>query len=71
MMNANHKLVPAPAARRDYLGNISAMSEHRWRKAAILPEPIKINGRNYYRESDLIALQDRFARDSGGEARNG
>lgn len=67
-MNAQHKLIPATKARAEYFGGISAMSEHRWRKAGILPPPIKINGRNYYRESDLIALQDRFARDSGPEA---
>lgn len=67
-MQSQNTLVSAPKARRTYLGNISAMSEYRWRKAGILPTPIKINGRNYYRESDLIAMQERFAGDSGSEA---
>ena len=61
MTEENRKLVPAPAARRDYLGNISAMTEYRWRAAGILPQPIKIRKRCFYREADLIALQDRFA----------
>jgi len=68
MTDENRKLVAAPTARADYLGNISAMTEWRWRKAGILPDPIQINKRNFYRESDLIAVQDRFAAESGSEA---
>lgn len=55
-----HKLVSAPIARRDYFGGITSMTEHRWRKAGILPQPIKIRKRCYYRESDLIEFQARF-----------
>ncbi len=67
-MDSQHKLVPAPKARSEYFGGISAMSEYRWRQAGILPQPIKINGRCFYRESDLIAVQERFAGGDGGAA---
>jgi predicted site-specific integrase-resolvase len=60
-MTTETKLVAAPKARSEYFGGISAMTEHRWRKAGILPPPIKIRKRNYYRESDLIEIQNRFA----------
>jgi DNA-binding transcriptional MerR regulator len=30
----------------------------RWTKDGVLPPPIKINGRNYWREADLRALAD-------------
>ena len=64
----DHKLVAAPRARRDYFDGISPMTEWRWRKAGILPEPIQINKRNFYRESDLIAVQERFAGNRGEAA---
>ena len=67
-METRNKLVPATKARNEYFGGISAMCEWRWRKSGILPEPISINGRNFYRESDLIAVQDRFAKGSGEAA---
>lgn len=67
-MTYNPKLVAAPKARIEYLGGISAMTEHRWRNAGILPEPIRIRKRNYYREADLIAVQQRFAAESEGGA---
>ena len=65
-MTEDHKLVPAPKARREYFGGISAMTEYRWRKAGILPTPIKIRKRCFYRESDLLAVQARFV--ENGEA---
>ena len=68
MQEENRKLVPAPTARRDYLGGISAMTEYRWRDAGILPQPIKIRKRCFYREADLIAIQDRFAHAEGDAA---
>lgn len=64
MMHENTKIVPAPAARREYLGGISAMTEYRWRAAGILPEPIRIRKRCFYREADLLAIQARFAPDN-------
>jgi len=65
---SDHKLVSAPKARTEYFGGISAMTEWRWRKAGILPEPIQINKRNFYREADLIAVQERFATKSEAAA---
>ena len=67
-MTHNAKLVAAPKARTEYLGGISAMTEYRWRKAGVLPKPIQIRKRNYYREADLIAVQQRFAAGSEGAA---
>ena len=67
-MTTETKLVAAPKARADYLGGISAMSEWRWQQAGILPKPIKIRKRNYYRESDLIEVQRRFAVESEATA---
>lgn len=61
MTEENRKIVAAPTARRDYLGNISAMTEYRWRAAGILPQPIKIRKRCFYREADLIAIQESHA----------
>jgi hypothetical protein len=35
------------------------MTEWRWRKAGILPEPVQVRKRNYYRREDLMsALRD-------------
>lgn len=56
----DHKLVSAPTARREYFGGISAMTEWRWIKAGVLPTPIKIRRRNFYRASDLLNVQRRF-----------
>jgi len=67
-MNPEHKLIPATKARADFFGGISAMTEWRWTDKGILPRPIKINGRNFYREADLIAVQERFARESAESA---
>jgi predicted DNA-binding transcriptional regulator AlpA len=44
------------SALRERCGKISGMTVHRWVAAGILPKPIKINGRNYWRESDVDAL---------------
>lgn len=60
-MKHENKLVPAPTARRDYMGDVSAMTEFRWRESGILPEPVKINKRNFYYETDLLAIPQRAA----------
>lgn len=60
-MTDRDKLVSAPKARREYLGGISAMTEWRWIQAGILPRPVKINGRNFHYESDLVAVPQRAA----------
>ena len=43
---------------RERLGGISHMTLKRWTVAKILPPPVKINGRNYWRESDVAAVQE-------------
>ena len=60
-MKQENKLVPATKARRDYMGGVSAMTEHRWRERGILPKPVKINKRNFYYEADLLAIPQRAA----------
>ncbi len=51
-------LVSRPNARKA-LGDPSAMTIWRWEKKGILPEPIMICGRAYYRRSQLNAVLDR------------
>lgn len=63
-----NRLIPAPKVRREYFGDISAMTEWRWRKAGILPEPIQIRRRNFYRESDILDVQRRMAEAPAGGA---
>lgn len=48
-------LLPAKEARKR-LGQISKMTEARWRRRGYLPEPIRIGPRNFYRESDIARL---------------
>ena len=45
-------LIPARAV-RDRFGGISSMTLWRWVQKDILPEPTKINGRNYWNASDI------------------
>ena len=40
--------------------NISKPTEWRWRRAGIIPEPIKINGQNYYLDSVVDELIQRI-----------
>jgi predicted site-specific integrase-resolvase len=53
---------------RTTLGGVTGMTLHRWMRAGILPQPIKINGRNYWRESDVEALKQGRGRNSGEAA---
>ena len=48
-------LVKASKARQEW-GGISSVTEWRWVKKGILPKPISINGRNYYRRSTVRGL---------------
>lgn len=43
-------LVRSSVARQDW-GGISSVTEWRWIKKRVIPAPIKINGRNYYKRS--------------------
>jgi hypothetical protein len=50
-------------------GNISAMTEWRWRRAGLLPEPIQVRGRNYYRRAEFMrALRNLGTADAAEEA---
>ncbi|GHA74961.1 hypothetical protein GCM10007067_10030 [Lysobacter bugurensis] len=44
------------------------MTVWRWVQKGLLPEPIKINGRNYWRESDVEALKQGRSGNSGKAA---
>lgn len=47
-------LLPSAEARR-LAGGISAMTEWRWRRDGLLPAPVQIRGRNYYRRGAFMA----------------
>ncbi len=36
-------------------GGISDMTVWRWRRAGVIPEPVSIRGRNYWRTRDILA----------------
>lgn len=67
-MNSAHNdpLIAARAVRATF-SNISSMTLHRWVQQGVIAAPIKINGRNYWRESDVEALKQ--GRQSSGEGR--
>jgi hypothetical protein len=46
-------LLPSAEARR-LAGGISTMTEWRWRRDGLLPAPIQIRGRNYYRRGPFM-----------------
>lgn len=52
-------LISQPKLRK-LLGDVSDTTIWRWRSAGTLPDPVCINGRNYYRESQLQELQQRL-----------
>ena len=63
-------LIPSAVVRRHF-GGISDMTIWRWVHKGILPAPVKINGRNYWREADIAAVQSKGQPDtssSGGVA---
>ena len=45
---------------RQIMGGVSDTTIWRWRNCGMLPEPVAINGRNYFRESEVKALQERL-----------
>jgi hypothetical protein len=47
-------LLPSAEARR-LAGGISTMTEWRWRRDGLLPAPVQIRGRNYYRKGPFMA----------------
>lgn len=62
-MNTNEpsRLIPARAVRQRF-GDISSMTLWRWVQQGILPEPVKINGRNYWPETAIEAVSVRGAK---------
>ena len=46
---------------RQELGDICDMTLHRWVKAGIIPEPIKIRERNYWRKSWIEQVKTKGA----------
>ena len=67
MQQAADAVLPSSAL-RERCGKISSMAVHRWVAAGILPKPIKINGRNYWRESDVDTLLTKGAQAAEGGA---
>ncbi len=47
-------LIPSAEGRR-MAGGISTMTEWRWRRDGLLPKPVQVRGRNYYRRGAFIA----------------
>ena len=60
------RLISQPQLRHLF-GQISDMTIWRWRKSGILPDPIVINRRNYFRATDIADMQARMASRSEGE----
>lgn len=58
---ANPQQLIAQTEARRLNGDVSAMTWWRWRNAGIVPEPVVIQGRNYYRASDLAKMQNALA----------
>lgn len=48
-------LVPQQTARQEVFGAVCDMTIWRWVRDGVLPAPIKIRGRNYWRRSELDA----------------
>ena len=59
-------------AARLLAGDVSDMTFWRWRRAGMIPEPIKIRGRNYWRRGNFVRALEAAAtaekdQDSGAE----
>ena len=64
-MNQPQTLIAQPRL-REMMGGVSDMTLWRWRESGLLPAPIVINRRNYYRADDIAAMQKRMAEKSAG-----
>lgn len=69
-MNHPETLIAQPKLRQ-IMGGISDMTVWRWRKDGLLPQPIVIRKRNYYRADDVTALQKRLASESEAQRAGG
>lgn len=56
---ADDALVTQPQLKR-ITGNVSDMTIWRWRRAGLLPEPMSVRGRNYWRARDVRAALNRM-----------
>lgn len=63
-LESGRKLIAAQAVKERF-GGISHMTLYRWTKSGVLPEPVQINGRNYWNENDIDAV---LSKKSGGDA---
>ena len=62
-----HGLIPAPKARRDLWGGISAMTEWRWKhRYEDFPEVTKIGERNYYKYAEAVDFNERRRAETPG-----
>lgn len=60
-------LIGGTEARR-LAGGISDMTLWRWRKAGVIPDPLVIRGRNYWRRGDFLAAIERASSIEPGDA---
>jgi predicted DNA-binding transcriptional regulator AlpA len=67
MATDTNPMVSARVVRATF-SNISDMTLYRWVQQGILPPPVKISGRNYWRESDVEALKQGRRQRSEGRA---
>lgn len=56
MLNELDTLISQPQLRQ-ILGSVSDTTIWRWKQAGRLPQAISINGRNYYRASEIREMQ--------------
>ena len=67
MTEAEGPLINSNAVRAR-LGGVSAMTLHRWIARGILPAPVYINGRRYWRTADIAKIATRGAGAQAGAA---
>lgn len=56
-MDSNQRVLPSRVVRERF-GGVSDMCLWRWVQRGILPPPQKIGRRNFWREADVIAVQE-------------
>lgn len=61
MNTKTNRLLPTRAVKARF-GDPSNMTIWRWVQRGILPEPVKINGRNYWHETDVDAVPEKAAK---------
>jgi hypothetical protein len=69
MSDTEDRLINAREARR-LAGNITSMTLWRWRRAEIVPAPIQIRNRNYWRRSEYLRALEAASRRAGDASGN-